>query len=842
MNNYNEFLQQKIKLSQNHGFEVPADKLRPGTLPHQPAMIQWMVRQGKWLLGASFGLTKTYCQIEALRLIQEAQGGQVLIICPLGVKSQFQLKDGPRLGVEIEYVTTEAEALAAKTPFLITNYERVRDGGFSEEYCATLTAVTLDEGNTLRSLGTKTYQVFKKLFANVKNKGVASATPAPNEYLEILNYADWLDIMDKGQALTRWFKRDTQKAGHLTIHPHLEEEFWLWVFSWALLFRKPSTLGFSDKGYDMPELKVEWHRLHETEAKLHIDTRGQVEAFKVTGGDLREGSKEKRRTLTARVALAADIVNSNASDKHWVLWHHLEDERKVICEALPEAVAIYGGQDLETKEDLIMKFSNGEYRILATKPQIAGSGCNFQFHCSDAIFLGINDKFNDFIQAIHRIYRFQQTKQVTIHIIYSEAEESTRQNLERKWAQHNELMAQMEEIIKTHGINQRKHLAYLTRTIGCEREEIKGRNFTAIRNDNVEEMPRIASNTIGLIHTSIPFGNHYEYSASYNDFGHNESDEKFFEQMDFLTPEMHRVLMPGRIAAIHVKDRIHYGTVTGKGMSTVHPFHAYCLFHYLKHGFEFLGMVTIETDVVRENNQTYRLTYSEMLKDGSKMGVGSPEYLLIFRKPQTDKSKAYADLPVTKGREDYSLGQWQIDARAKWNSSGNRLLSVEELAALPLDVLQKRFSLQLQESVYDYQFHVHLAETLDAKGKLPKTWEALKVDAKRDYVWSDINRMRTLNSNQTQNKERNHICPLQLDIVERVITRYSNPGEIVLDPFGGIMTVPVTALKLNRKGHGIELNADYFRCGAGYCRDFEATKRQISLFDLFEEKQQEVAA
>ena len=156
------------------------------------------------------------------------------------------------------------------------------------------------------------------------------------------------------------------------------------------------------------------------------------------------------------------------------------------------------------------------------------------------------------------------------------------------------------------------------------------------------------TNSIDLIHTSIPFGNHYEYSANYNDFGHNQNTDRFFEQMDFLTPELFRVLKPGRVAAIHVKDRVLFGNATGTGMPTIEPFHAQCISHYMKHGFQYFGMITVVTDVVRENNQTYRLGWSEQCKDGSKMGVGCPEYILLFRKLPTDRSTAYADVPVKK--------------------------------------------------------------------------------------------------------------------------------------------------------------------------------------------------
>ena len=342
-------------------------------------------------------------------------------------------------------------------------------------------------------------------------------------------------------------------------------------------------------------------------------------------------------------------------------------------------------------------------------------------------------------------------------------------------------------------------------------------------------------NSVDLIHTSIPFGNHYEYSANYADFGHNENDDRFFEQMDYLTPELLRILKPGRVAAIHVKDRVLFGNATGTGMPTIEPFHADCIKHYMKHGFMYFGMITVVTDVVRENNQTYRLGWTEQCKDGSKMGVGCPEYILLFRKLPTDRSTAYADDPVAKTKEEYTRAQWQLDAHAYWRSSGDRLLSKDELFAITdHSLLQNVYRKYSRETVYNYDEHLALAKKLDEKGKLPAIYMVVAPGSwNLAEVWDDINRMRTLNLNQVNRKKEGHICPLQLDIVERIINRFSNEGDLVLDPFGGLMTVPMMAVKMKRRGYGIELNPDYFRDGVGYLEEAEQEVDTPTLFDFF---------
>jgi len=350
----------------------------------------------------------------------------------------------------------------------------------------------------------------------------------------------------------------------------------------------------------------------------------------------------------------------------------------------------------------------------------------------------------------------------------------------------------------------------------------------------VLETSGMESNSIDLIHTSIPFSNHYEYTPSYNDFGHNQNNDRFFEQMDFLTPQLLRVLKPGRVFACHVKDRVMFGNATGTGMPTIDPFHVDCIQHYRRHGFQYFGMITVVTDVVRENNQTYRLGWTEQCKDGTKMGVGCPEYILLFRKLPSDTGRAYADVPVSKSKEEYTRAQWQLDAHAYWRSSGNRLLTIDELANLPVSDLQRVYRDQSRNAVYSYQEHVQLAKKLDDDGRLPATFMVVAPGSHTDEVWDDVNRMRTLNGEQVRRNVQMHVCPLQFDIVERIINRYSNPGELVFDPFGGIGTVPYMAVKMGRKGYGSELNRDYWKDACGYLRAAEMEADMPNLFDYLE--------
>jgi len=830
---YHEFLESKMVIAPETGFDIDPAEVNPKLLPHQRDAVVWAVHGGKRALFESFGLGKSNQQLEFCRIVAEHENGQALIVVPLGVKQEFVRDAVELLGWDYEppYVRNMEEIRNHQETVLITNYERVRDGDIDPSY---FIATSLDEASVLRSFGSKTYQTFLDKFRNVRYKMVATATPSPNKYKELIHYAGYLDVMDTGQALTRFFQRDSTKANNLTLYPHKEDEFWLWVSSWALCIQKPSDLGYDNTGYELPKMDVRYHRLETNLTDAGVDRDGQVKMIRDAALSLSDAAREKRESISARVAKAKEIVDSDP-EAHFILWHDLEAERHEIKKQIPEAVEVYGSLDIDIREKRTIEFSEGDIRILATKKEISGSGCNFQRHCHRAVFVGIDYEFNDFIQAIHRIYRFLQEEKVIIDIIYMESEEEILKALKEKWRRHNEMQERLAGLMRHYGLNNQIIIKKMERSIGVDRTEISGRHFKIFHNDTIEETANLPENSIDLIVTSIPFSNHYEYTPSYNDLGHNEDTDRFFQQMDYLAPSLLRCLKPGRIYACHTKDRVMFGNATGTGMPTIEPFHALTIQHYMKHGFQYIGMITVVTDVVRENNQTYRLGWTEQCKDGSKMGIGCPEYILLFRKLPSDHSKAYADTPVTKSKDEYTRAQWQIDAHAFWRSSGNRLITKDEIMNTPVDMLQKVYRDYSRENIYDYSEHLELAKKLDAEGHLPATFMVVAPGSWTGEVWDDVNRMRTLNSEQVRNRRQMHVCPLQLDIVERLINRYSNPGETVYDPFGGIMTVPYMAVKMGREGMATELNPDYFRDGLGYLRQADAERDVPTLFDFLTE-------
>ena len=826
---YLDFLKTKVEVAPISGFSIDQSELSEALKPHQRDAVTWALNGGRRALFESFGLGKTLQELEYCRLVLKHQGGKALIVLPLGVRQEFKRDAVNLLHIEEpEYITVPEQATEDGKIYM-TNYERVRDGEIDPK---AFSCCVLDEAAVLRSFGSKTYQTFLPKFKGVKYKLVATATPAPNRLKELIHYAGFLEVMETGQALTRFFQRDSTKANNLTLYPHKVEEFWLWVSSWALFISKPSDLGYDDEGYALPNLEIRTHCITNPETE-HIDRDGQFKMMNDATASLSEASKEKKESIKARVAKAKEIVDSDP-DASFILWHDRDAEKEEIKRQIPEAVEIYGTMDYEERERRVLDFSDGKFRIFATKKSLSGVGCNFQYHCHREIFVGIDYAFHDFIQAIHRCYRFLQKEKVIVDIIYTEAEDQIYRVLMEKWKLHNEQQERMRDIVRKYGLNESAQAAKMCRSIGVEEMVIEGNNFKAIHGDCVEETQKMEENSVDMILTSIPFSNHYEYTPSYNDFGHNENTERFFEQMDFLSPELLRILRPGRVFACHVKDRVLFGNATGTGMPTMEPFHAMCIEHYMKHGFQYFGMITIVTDVVRENNQTYRLGWTEQCKDGTKMGVGCPEYVLLFRKLPTDTSTAYADVPVVKSKEDYTRAQWQIDAHGFWRDGGNRLLTKEEVMSMPVDRLQAVYRKFSRNNVYDYAEHVEMCKKLDAEGHLPATFMVMAPGSWNVDVWDDINRMLTLNTTQSQRRQTLHVCPLQFETVDRLINRYSNKGDLIFDPFGGVGTVPLRAMKLGRKGMMTELNEGYFRDAVGYLHEEEDKRDVPTLFDLMD--------
>lgn len=836
---YQTFLQSKIKTAIKHGINVNPDDLHESLRPDQKDVTAWALGLGAALVALDAGCGKTRIGIETMRQLQLKFGGKCLIATELGAMDTFtdadpEVGEAAAMGLKIDYVTSQAELMASDCTICATNYERIRTGAFD---FGQLTAVWLDEGNYVKNLASDTTNMLQFELSKVRFKYIASATPSPNETLELINYAHVLGICDRGQILTRFFQRNSTKAGELTLHPHHSDDFWLWVSSWCIAITSPSDIGYNYDGFELPKLNLHWVEVKmDKPVEAGKDREGQYRAFADSRTDLSAAARIKRASIDVRLNKSIEILNQYP-DEHFILWHHLNDERKALNKSFKNIDGygdISGDTNWQVREKHVVDFTKGNLKYLATKPEINGRGCNFQKHCSKCIFIGITDSFDELYQALKRIYRFYQKNEVDVWFLYTPEEYEVVQNIKRKWFEHDEMRTNMRELYKKYGLDHTKQIEERKRSFKNDRVVYSGKDWELINTDAVVEWEQRPDNSVDLFVSSFPFGTHYEYTDKYNDFGHNEDNAAFIRQLGYLLPNMLRCLKPGRIAAIHLKNRIHYGSVTGNGFSVFHRFTHMVCDAMEAAGFYCMGFHYIPTDVVAENNQTYRLGYSEACKDATKMGAGIPEEIWIFRKAPTSNANAYADVPVTHNKADYSLANWQLDADAFWRSSGNRLLTPQQLKQWGIDKIQAWWKKFNSNTVYDYQAHAELLQQLDTAGKLSRTFTTIPLRSNTDFVWNDVNRMHGLNLEQSRRKQQNHICPMPFDEVERLINFYSMPGEVVADPFGGLGTTGVVSLRMGRKVILTELNDVYAKTAAMYLKETEIKNNLPTLFDFLQ--------
>lgn len=393
---YRKHLESKVVAAENFGFDTSELSFSHQLFPHQKVITQWCIEGGRRAGFCSFGLGKTVMQLEIAKQVILKTNKPFLIGMPLAVIGEFK-RDNKFLntGLEIEYITDTDEIDQYELKIYATNYERIRKGDIDPTKFG---GVSFDEASMLRNLKTETTNYILDHFKTVPFRYVFTATPAPNDYIEILNYADFLGVISRGHALTRFFQRDSTKAGKLTLYENKKEEFWKWVSTWAVFINKPSDLGFDDTGYLLPKMHIHEVEVENLTDKPIFNKNGDLVMFKDTTKSLIDISREKAQSIDLRVSKALEIVNENPND-NFILWHHLEAERAAIKKKFKafSLKSVFGSQPNPVKENLLIEFSNGSYQILSTKPKIAGSGCNFQHACKRAIFVGIDYKFNDFI-------------------------------------------------------------------------------------------------------------------------------------------------------------------------------------------------------------------------------------------------------------------------------------------------------------------------------------------------------------------------------------------------------------------------------------------------------------
>lgn len=425
MSAYLDFLARKAIIDPPTGIDEPGD-LPAALFPFQRDIVRWALKRGRAALFAGTGLGKSLMELSWAQAVHRHTGKPILHLAPLAVTAQM-IREGDKFGIEARQVSTPDDCGPGIN---VTNYQKIHHFDLSS-----FGGVILDESSILKSTDGHYRTRLIELCQSIPFRLAATSTPAPNDFMELGNHAEFLGIMSYTDMLATFFVHDGGDTQKWRLKGHAENEFWKWMASWAVMLRKPSDLGYSDEGYNLPPLRFESHTVG-AEYAPNIET-GLL--FPMHAETLSERIAARRATVDQRCDLAARIT---PSDRPFVWWCNLNSEAEALAKAIPGAVNLHGGLSEDEKERILLGFSDGEIRVLVTKATLAGFGMNWQ-HCADTGFVGLNDSFEQFYQAVRRFWRFGQTKPVTCHIIASELEGATVANIRRKEANADRMAAAM---------------------------------------------------------------------------------------------------------------------------------------------------------------------------------------------------------------------------------------------------------------------------------------------------------------------------------------------------------------------------------------------------------------
>ena len=762
MSSYQEFIDSKNITNDYFGFEPK--NISQSLFDFQQDIVGWAVKKGRAAIFADTGLGKTAMQIEWARQVANHTNGNVLIVAPLCVANQT-VREGVKFGVSINYCRSQD---AVKSGINITNYEMLKHFDVS-----TFAGVVLDESSILKSYMGKTKRMIIDACESVQYRLACTATPSPNDYLELGNHAEFLGVMPSNEMIMRFFINDTMEAGAYMLRPHAADKFWQWCASWSVCLSNPSDMGYDGDKYILPTLNQSFVEVS-TES---LEPGADDDMFRTVIINATSIHKEGRLTAELRAVEVAKLVNE--SEEPWLVWCNTNYEADALKGLIPNAVDLRGSDTVEKKESSLEGFIDGSIRVLITKPSIAGMGLNLQ-HCRNMAFVGLSYSYEDYYQAIRRCYRFGQKREVNCYVMAADSERSILKIIQEKEKAHHTMKSEMTKAISI--FHSETDMQNNTPYFGKQ----SGNNWELHHGDCVHVAQKIESGTIDLSVYSPPFSNLYIYSDSEYDMGNSSDDGEFMKHYSFLAEEMYRITREGRLTVIHCKDLPMY---KGRdGAAGLRDFPGEIIKMYESKGWVFHSRVTIWKDPVIEMQRTknHGLLYKQLCKDSAASRQGMADYLIVMRK-WGDESKWES---VTRGGErfcDYK-GMTQCQPTDK------------DLARARTEEEEKRL----------YSIAV---------------WQRYA-----SPVWFDINQTNVLNKMQAKEKDaERHICPLQLDVIERAVELWSNPNDLVFSPFTGIGSEGYVSLKMGRRFVGAELKKSYFDIACTNLDDAISVKQE-SLF------------
>lgn len=708
MNDYEMFLESKRINTESTGFNI--ENVNEKLFSFQQDITKWSLKKGRSAIFAGTGLGKTIMQLEWAKHIYEHENKPVLILAPLAVSNQT-VQEGIKFGIDVTSCRSQTDVIDGIN---ITNYEMLHNFDVSA-----FVGVVLDESSILKSFTGSVRNEIITQFQYTPYKLACTATPSPNDYMELGNHAEFLNVMSRTEMLSTFFVHDGGDTSKWRLKKHAVKEFWKWVSSWAVMLRNPVDLGYTDVDFTLPEL-----RIHE----IVVDKTGYIVREAKTLNDRRQA---RRDSIHDRVSCAAEIANSQNGS--CLVWCDLNTESELLTKSINGAVEVKGSDKPDHKTNSMLGFATGDIKTMVSKPSICGFGMNFQV-CNTMIFVGLSDSFEQYYQAVRRCWRFGQTKPVDVYIITSEREGAVVENIKRKEKDFDEMLKGMiattqelttENIKQTH----RDEMVYMT-------DIAVGDNWKVMLGDNVESIKECDDDSIHFIIFSPPFSSLYTYSNSLKDMGNCRTDEEFYNHFKYLTNELYRVLKPGRLMSVHCMNLP--TTKSRDGYIGLKDFRGDLIKLFQDDGFIYHSEVVIWKDPVTAMQRTKALglLHKQIKKDSAMCRQGIPDYLVTFRKPGDNTER------IEHTNESFPVYEWQ-----KYASP----------------------------------------------------------------IWMDINQSDTLQRESArEHQDERHIAPLQLEVIRRALDLWTNPGDIVLDPFSGIGSSGFECVKHGRKYIGFELKKSYF--------------------------------
>lgn len=726
MQTYEEFLEGKKTAHIDGGFDCP--ELNANLFDFQRHIVTTALKKGKYAIFADCGLGKTLMQLEWAYRVATHTNKPVLILAPLAVPQQT-INEGLKFGINVAKLLNLYESRSV----LISNYEQLDNIDVS-----VFSGVVLDESSILKNFEGKTKNLIVDRFQNTPYKLACTATPSPNDPMELGNHAEFLNVMSRNEVLATFFVHDGGKTAKWRLKGHSEQSFWDWVSTWSVMLGKPSDIGFSATGYDLPPLNL-------IEKQIKCDHKNNGQLFNDVAVSATNFNAELRITLLPRLIAVIDIVNN--STESFIITTKQNAESDYIKKMIPDAVDVRGSDSNEYKEQKLLGFANNEFRVLSSKGKIIKFGLNLQ-NCHNIVVASLDFSFEELYQLIRRCLRYGQRYPVNVYLITTDTMRNVIESINRKQKQFEDMQRAM-TVAVNRNINSVKK-------IRMEREfkEYVSDKTTLQLGDCVQLIKKLPDESIGFSIFSPPFAELYTYSDELEDMGNSKDYKEFLFAFNFLVLDLFRVLWSGRNVAVHCMDLpIQKGK---EGYIGLRDFSGMILKAFSDAGFIYHSRVTIWKDPVTEMQRTKALglLHKQVKKDSAMSRVGIPDYLLVFRKP------------------------------------GEHLHPVKN-TELPVGLWQKYAS----------------------------------------PVWHDIDYGNTLNGrNARGSKDEKHICPLQLDTIERAIHLWTNEGDTVLTPFGGIGSEVFQAIKMGRKGIGFELKKDYFDVAVKNIKGIESNTNQLLLF------------